>query len=166
LLDLRQQLQQVEIDMLEAEREWLTKQGPLRDAQLGLAQTRYAVLQQDLEEIRTALGQAMSQESITLASTEEDISHRLLRATDPAEMLMLTVQLETIKLRKSTATYRQQVNVLGDQINVQAKRNEHEQQEAEHLEALVKKYARGERIAQRLQAAFTRLRREQAQFAT
>ena len=108
----------------------------------------------------------MSQESMTLTSTEEDISRRLLRTTDPAEMLMLTVQLETIKLRKSTATYRQQVNVLGDQISAQAKRNEREQQEAEHLESLVKKYARGERIAQRLQAAFTRLRREQAQFAT
>ena len=49
LFDLRQQLQQAEIDMLEVEREWLTKQGPLRDAQLGLAQTRYAVRQQDLE---------------------------------------------------------------------------------------------------------------------
>ena len=56
LLDLRQQLQQVEIDMLEVEREWLTKQGPLRDAQLGLAQTRYAVLQQDLEEIQSGPG--------------------------------------------------------------------------------------------------------------
>jgi small-conductance mechanosensitive channel len=166
LFDLRQQLQQAEIDMLEVEREWLTKQGPLLDAQFGLAQTRYAVLQQDLEAIKAALGQAMSQESMTLTNTEEDISRRLLRTTDPAEMLMLKVQLETIKLRKNTATYRQQIHLLGDQISAQEKRNEREQQEAEHLEALVKKYARGERIAQRLQAAFTRLRREQAQFAT
>ena len=87
-----------------------------------------------------------------------------LRTTDPAEMLMLKVQMETIKLRKSTAINRQQVNLLGDQISVQEKRNERELQEAAHLESLVKKYARGERIAQRLQAAFTRLRREQAQF--
>jgi potassium efflux system protein len=164
LLDLRQQLQQAELDTLEAEREWLTKQGPLRDAQIGLAQTRYAVLQQDLDEIRAALGQAMSQESMTLTSTEEDIAHRLLQTTDPVEMLMLQVQLETIKLRKSTAASRQQLNLLGDQISAQEKRNEREQQEADHLESLVKKYARGERIAQRLQAAFTRLRREQAQF--
>src|SRR5262249_14561127 len=114
LLDLRQQLQQAEIDMLEVEREWLTKQGPLRDAQLGLAQTRYAVLQQDLDAIKAALGQAMSQESVILASTEEDLARRLLRTTDPAEMLMLQVQLETIKLRKSTAAYRQQINLLGD----------------------------------------------------
>src|SRR5262245_2736990 len=133
LFDLRQQLQQAEIDMLEVEREWLTKQGPLRDAQLGLAQTRYAVLQQDLEEIRAALGQAMSQESMTLTNTEEDLTRRLLRTTDPAVMLMLKVQLETIKLRQSTAAYRQQVNLLGDQISAQAKRNEREQQEAEHL---------------------------------
>ncbi len=164
LFDLRQQLQQAEIDMLEVEREWLTKQGPLRDAQLGLAQTRYAVCQQDLEEIKAALGQVMSQESMTLTSTEEDIVRRLLRTTDPAVMLMLKVQLETIKLRQSTAAYRQQVSLLGDQMSAQEKRNEREQQEAEHLESLVKKYARGERIAQRLQAAFTRLRRAQAQF--
>src|SRR4029453_8669794 len=137
---------------------------PLRDAQLGLAQTRYAVLQQDLEERRGTLGQVMSQKSMTLTSAEEDIERRLLRTTDPAEMLMLKVQLETIKLRKSTAAYRQQVNLLGDQISAQEKRNEREQQEAEHLEALVKKYARGERIAQRLQAAFTRPRREEGQF--
>jgi hypothetical protein len=106
----------------------------------------------------------MSQESVTLTSTEEDIVRRLLRTADPAEILTLKVQLETIKLRKSTAAYRHQVNLLGDQISAQEKRNEREQQEAEHLESLVKKYARGERIAQRLQAAFTRLRREQAQF--
>jgi len=161
-VDLRQQLQQAEIDMLEVEREWLTKQGPLRDAQLGLAQTRYAVLQQDLDAIKAALGQVMSQESVTLTSTEEDIVRRLLRTTDPVEMLRLKVQLETIKLRKSTAAYRQQVNLLGDQMSAQEKRNEREQQEAEHLESLVKKYARGERIAQRLQVAFTRLRRQQA----
>jgi len=147
LFDLRQQLQQAEIDMLEVEREWLTKQGPLRDAQLGLAQTRYAVLQQDLDAIKAALGQVMSQESVTLTSTEEDIVRRLLRTTDPVEMLRLKVQLETIKLRKSTAAYRQQVNLLGDQMSAQEKRNEREQQEAEHLESLVKKYARGERIA-------------------
>ena len=166
LFDLRQQLQQAEIDMLEVEREWLTVQGPLRDAQLGLAQTRYAVLQQDLETIKTALGAVISQESQTLTSTEEDITRRLLRTTDPAEMLMLKVQLETIKLRQSTADYRQQVSTIGDQMSEQEKRNAHEQQEAEHLASLVKKYARGERIAQRLQAAFTRLRREQAQYNT
>ena len=166
LFDLRQQLQQAEIDMLEVEREWLTKQGPLRDAQLGLAQTRYAVLQQELEAIKAALGQVISQESVTLTSTEEDLLRRLVRTTDPAEMLMLKVQMETIKLRRGTADYRQQVNLLGDQISEQEKRNEYEKQEAEHLESLVKKYARGERIAQRLQAAFTRLRREQAQYGT
>src|SRR5439155_22885306 len=101
---------------------WLTKQGPLRDAQLGLAQTRYAVRQQDLEEIKAALGQVMSQETMTLTSTEEDIVRRLLRTTDPAVMLMLKVQLATIKLRKVTADYRQQVNLLGDQMGEQEKR--------------------------------------------
>ena len=49
LLDLRQQVQQTEIDMLEAERAWLTTQGPTR-CPVGLAQTRYAVLRQDLRD--------------------------------------------------------------------------------------------------------------------
>ena len=162
LLDLRHQLQQAEIDMLEAERAWLTRQGPLRDAQLGLAQTRYAVLQQDLEVIKTALGKAISQESVELASSEEDLVRQLQQTTDPAEIMRLKVQLETIKLRRVTAEYRRQLNALGDQVSAQEQRNTQEKQEAEHLASLVEKYVSGERIAQRLQAAFTRLRREQA----
>jgi potassium efflux system protein len=162
LLDLRQQVQQAEIDMLEAEREWLSSQGPLRDAQLGLAQTRYAVLQQDLETIKMALGNAISKESTALASSEEDIERRLQQSTDPAEVMTLKVQLETIKLRQGTAEYRQRLNVLGNEVSEQEKRNAHEKQEAEHLASLVEKYVSGERIAQRLQAAFARLRREQA----
>ena len=47
-------------------------------------------------------------------------------------------------------------------MSEQEKRNAHEKQEAEHLASLVEKYVSGERIAQRLQAAFARLRREQA----
>ena len=74
--------------------------GPLRDAQLGLAQTRYAVLQQDLETIKTALGEAISKESTALASSEEDIARRLQQSTDPAEVMTFKVQLETIKLRQ------------------------------------------------------------------
>jgi potassium efflux system protein len=162
LLDLRQQLQQAEMDMLEAEREWLTKQGPLRDAQLGLAQTRYAVLQQELEAIKTALGKVISKESTELASSEEEIARQLQQTTDPTEVMLLKVQLETIKLRQSIADSRQQLSAIGDQVSEQEKRNEREKQEAAHLASLVEKYASGERIAQRLQAAFTRLRREQA----
>lgn len=164
LLDLRQQLQQVEMEMLEAEREWLTKQGPLRDAQIGLAQTRYAMLQQELEAIKTALGQAISRESVTLTNNEEDIVRQLLRTTDPAEMLILKMKLETVKLRQGTADYHQQANAMSDQMIEQEKRNTREKQEAEHLASLVEKYVSGERIAQRLQAAFTRLRREQARY--
>lgn len=162
LLDLRQQLQQAEIDMLEAEREWLTKQGPLRDAQLGLAQTRYAVLQQDLETIKTALGKAISKANTALASSEEEIARQLQQSTDPTEVMLLKVRLETIKLHQGTADYRQQISALNDQVSEQESRNEREKHEAEHLASLVEKYVSGERIAQRLQAAFTRLRREQA----
>lgn len=162
LLELRQQLQQAEIDMLEAERDWLTKQGPLRDAQLGLAQTRYAVLQQDLDTIKTALGKAISKANTALASSEEDIARQLQQSTDPSEVMFLKGQLETIQLRQGTADYRRQLSALGAQVIEQEKRNEHEKHEAEHLTSLVEKYVSGERIAQRLQAAFTRLRREQA----
>ena len=162
LLDLRQQLQQAEIEMLEAERDWLTKQGPLRDAQFGLAQTRYAVLQQELEAMKTALGTATSKASTELASSEEEITRQLQQTTDAIEVMLLKVQLETIKLRKGTADYHQQLNTLGDQVREQERRNAYEKQESEHLASLVEKYVSGERIAQRLQAAFTRLRREQA----
>ena len=162
LLELRQQLQQAEIDMLEAEREWLIKQGPLRDAQLGLAQTRYAVLQQDLETIKTALGKAISKAHTELAQSEEDIARQLQQSTDPTEVMLLTVKLETIKLRQGTADYRRQLSALNDQGSEQERRNEREKHEAEHLTSLVEKYVSGERIAQRLQAAVTRLRREQA----
>lgn len=162
LWDLRQQLQQAEIDMLEAEREWLTKQGPLLDAQLGLAQTRYAVLQQDLEVIKTTLSKAFSKASTELASSEEEIVRQLQQTTDPTQVMLLKVQLETIKLRKRTMDYHHQLTTLGEQVSEQERRNAYEKQEAEHLASLVEKYVSGERIAQRLQAAFTRLRREQA----
>lgn len=162
LLELRQQLQQAEMDMLDAEREWLTKQGPLRDAQIGLAQTRYAVLQHDLETLKTALAQVLSQETLTLADAEDEIVRQLQEASDPADILLLSVKLDAIHLRKGTADYQQQANKLGEQSVEQDTRNTREKQEAEHLVALVEKYASGDRIAQRLQAAFTRLRREQA----
>jgi potassium efflux system protein len=165
-LDLRHQLQQAELDMLDAEREWLTQQGPLRDAQLGLSQTRYAVLQQDLETLKAALARALSRESMSLADTEDEIGRQLQEATDPTDTLLLTVKLDAIRLRKGTTQYQQQANKLGDQSVEQERRNTREKQEAEHLVALVGKYARGDRIAQRLQTAFTRLRREQARHSS
>lgn len=161
LLDLRQQLQQAEIDMLEAEREWLTKRGPWLDAQLGLAQMRYAVLQQELETIKHALGKAISLESTALAQSEEEIEQRLQQSTDPTDVVVLKVQLETVKLRQGTTDYRQQMHILSDRVLEQEKRNTHEKQDTEHLTALAERYASGERIGQRLQNAFNRLRREQ-----
>jgi len=118
----------------------------------------------NLETIKTALGEAISKESTALASSEEDIARRLQQSTDPAEVVTLKVQLETIKLRQGTAEYRQRLNVLGNEVSEQEKRNAHERQEDEHLASLVEKYVSGERIAQRLQAAFARLRREQARY--
>ncbi len=161
LLDLRQQLQQAEIDMLEAEREWLTKRGPLLDAQFGMAQTRYAVLQQELETIKNVLGKAISQETAALATSEDAIERRLQQSTDPTEIVMLKVHLDTIKLRQGTTEYRQQANLLSDRVVEQEKRNAYEKQEIEHLTTLVEKYASGERIGRRLQNAFTRLQHEQ-----
>src|SRR5262249_5576654 len=90
------------------------------------------------------------------------IARQLQQTTDPTEVLLLKVQLETIKLRQSIADSRQQLSTIGDQVSEQEKRNEREKQEAAHLASVVEKYVSGERIAQRLQAAFTRLRREQA----
>ena len=47
--------------------------------------------QQELDAIKATLGQVISQESVTLTSTEEDLVRRLLRTTDSAVMLMLKV---------------------------------------------------------------------------
>ncbi|GIX47258.1 MAG: hypothetical protein KatS3mg131_1469 [Candidatus Tectimicrobiota bacterium] len=164
LLDLQVQLRRAQAAALEAEREWLTKRGPLQDALLAVAQVRLQALQRDLDTIKQALGQALRREQAQLSTAAQGIERQLEQAADPAEALALAVQLETVEIRKATAAYRQQLNRVGDQVLAQEKLNLQEKQDVERLTSLVEKYASGERVAQRLHLAFTRLRRERERF--
>lgn len=160
LLDLRLQLQQAEIDTREAERDFLSRQGPLQDARAALAQAHVTLLQRELETIKTALSQVLSQQHEELTSSAEALERQLQLTNDPTDLFALRVALQNVALRKTTADYRQQLEHLGDANIDQERRNAREKHEAEHLTSLVEKYASGERVAQRLQAAFTRLQRE------
>jgi potassium efflux system protein len=162
LLELRWQSLRAQTEALLAEREWLTKRGPLQDALLSLAQTRLQGLQQDLETIAQALTQELSREQAALTTTAHGIEHQLVYTADPLEAFLLTLELETVEIRKVTANYRQQLNHISEQVLAQEKLNSQEKQDLERLASLIERYASGERVAQRLQVAFARLRRELA----
>lgn len=166
LQELQLQWQQAEIDSLEAEREWLTRQGPLQDAQHSLAQTRLSLLQQELEAIQEQLTQVLSRETNRLAATAEALEQQLQHTADPIENLVLAAGLETVQARQGTAEYRQRLNQVSQQVMHQEKRIAREKQEMEHLTALAEKRASGEHVARRLQVAFARLQREQLRAQT
>lgn len=164
LLHLNLQLARVKADTLEAERQWLTQQSPLQDAMLSVAKARLRILQQSLETIKQALGQAIRQEQVALSTTARGIERKLEKTADPAEALLLAARLETVEIRKTTAQYRQQLNRIGDRVLGQERFNSQEKQDLDRLVSLVERYAGGERVAQRLQLAFARLRRERTRF--
>ena len=164
LLRLKVQFARVKADTLEAERQWLTQQRPLQDAMLSLAKARLRSLQQSLDRIKQALGQAIRQEQVALTTTAKGIERKLEKTDDPAEALLLAARLETVEIRKATAQYRQQLNHIGDRVLIQEKFNSQEKQDLDRLVSLVERYAGGERVAQRLQLAFARLRRERTRF--
>ena len=158
------QLLRAEVEALEVEREWLTKRGALQDALLSVAQVRLTVIRRDLATIKQTLSTAFQQEQSSLTSKAAKIEKKLERVAGPTEALRLTVTLETVEIRKHTATYRQQLNSLGDETLSQEKRNAQVKQAADRLTSLVEKYAGGEGIAQRLLVAFERLRRDRLRY--
>lgn len=164
LLNLKLQLTRVKAATLEAERQWLTQQGPLQDATLSVAKARLRILQQNLDTIKQSLGQAIRQEQNALTHTAKGIERKLEKTADPAETLVLAARLETVEIRKATAQYRQQVNRISDQVLAQEKFNSQEKQDLDRLVSLVERYAGGERVAQRLQLAFAHLQRERTRF--
>jgi chromosome segregation ATPase len=164
LLQLKLQLARVKGDTLEAERQWLTQQRPVQDAMLSVAKARLRILQQSLDTIKQALGRAIRQEQVALTTTARGIERKLEKTADPTEALLLAVRLETVEIRKDTAQYRQQLNRIGDRVLGQEKFNSQEKQDLDRLVSLVERYAGGERVAQRLQLAFARLRRERVRF--
>lgn len=159
-LEVELLLLDTEGEALEAERQWLTKRGPLYDALLSLAQLRRHRAQEALETITQTLRTAIAQEQTALSSSAEELTRRLQQTTDPVESLLLAIELETLPIRQSTTEYKQQLHEVSNAVLEQEKRNAHEKQEVERLTTLVKKYASGEGVARRLLVAFERLRRE------
>jgi small-conductance mechanosensitive channel len=164
LRDLQLQLQTVQIDTLRAERDWLIRRIPLRDALLQVAQLRLAGLQQDLDSIQQALGYALQQEQAELSDTAAGIAERMEHSMDPTEALVLGISLETVEIRRATADYRQQLNELSAEVLTQEKQNAQVKQNVDRLTALVEKYASGEVPAQRLVVLFERLQRERSRY--
>ncbi|GIX47320.1 MAG: hypothetical protein KatS3mg131_1531 [Candidatus Tectimicrobiota bacterium] len=160
LVALKRQLVQVELEALEAEREWLTRRGPLHDASLAVAQLRLQLAQQELEQVRQVLAKALERQQTRLSTAAETLQRKMEQTADPAEALRLAVSLETVDIRKQTAAYRQQLHELGETILAQEKRLAQVQQDMNRLLSLVEKYASGEGVAQRLLVAFEQLRRE------
>jgi hypothetical protein len=165
IVELKLQLAHAEDEALEAEREWLTKRAPLQDALLSLTQVRHKLAQQALDTIQQSLSAALDQEQNRLSSTATAMEHQLEQTFDPAEAVRLTVHLQTVDMRKATAEYRHQLNLLGDDLLSQEQRNTQVKQDVERLTSLVEKYASGEGIAQRLLLAFERLRRERLRYS-
>lgn len=164
LLELQLRLNQARVVTLEAERQWLTRRGPLQDALLGVAKTRLKNLRQDLETVKQALGQVIRQEQAALSTTARGIERKLEQTADPVETMALEIGLATIEIRKGAAGYRQRLNRVSARVLGQEKFNSQEKQDLDRLAALVERYASGERVAQRLQVAFARLRHERARF--
>jgi small-conductance mechanosensitive channel len=158
-LEWRLQMLQAQMQTLRLEQEWLTKRRPLYDALLRVAQTRLKVLQRDLDTIQQVLGTALRKEQDQLSNAEEALKQRLEQETDPTAALGLQIRLDTIQLQQATAQYRQQLNQLGEKVQLQEKRNGQLQQAADRLTSLVEKYKGGQGIVQRLLVAFERLQR-------
>ena len=165
LLEFRLQLLQAEVDVLETEREWLTRRVPLQDALLNVAQMRYGNIQQDLETIKQTLEAALEQEQTNLSRTAILLKQQLEQTTDPLAALKLSVRLETVELQAATAEYRYRLNVLGDDMLTQENRNARVKQDVERLTSLVEKYTSGEGIAQRLLMTFEHLRLERLRYS-
>jgi small-conductance mechanosensitive channel len=163
-LEVKLQLWDATIRAREAERQWLTSRGPLQDAMQRTAQTRLTALQQDLRQIKQALGASIEQEQADLSHTAAELERKLALSTDPIESMLLTVSLETTTLRQTTTELRNNLNQLSDEVLAEEQRNAQEKQDVERLAALVEKYTSGEGVAQRLWISFERLRRARGRF--
>jgi small-conductance mechanosensitive channel len=160
LLPWRLQLLEANVAALEAEREWLTKSVPLQDTALSVPRARLKILQQELDTIKGKLGTVLRREQRTLQEQAVSLEQQLGQVTSPAEELLLTAGLETVKIRQASADLRQQLNRLGDESIRQEKHNAQLKQEIDRLRTLAEKYSDGEGMAQRLLVTFERLRRE------
>lgn len=164
LLDWKDKLQQVEVEALTVEREWLAKRAPLQDAMQSMTQMRLHQVTKDVERIKQELHTVLVQKQATLSSQVTHLEQQLEQTADPTAALRLAVTLETVAIRKQTAEYQQQRTRLGDVLRTQENQNAQTKSNADRLASLVGKHASGEGVAQRLWRAFERLQRERTRY--
>ena len=164
LLELKLQLLQAEVEVLETERAWLTRRAPLQDMLLSVAQVRRDGLQADLATLKQGLETAFYQAQSTLSSQATTLQQQLQQATNPVESFVLTLRLETVDIQKETAEYQHRLHLLGEDIVTQENRNARVKQDVDRMTSLVEKYASGEGMAQRLLVTFERLRDERLRY--
>ena len=162
LLNLQVQVQNAELVTLHVERDWLIKREPLYDALLSEARTRLRHFQHELNAVKQALGQAIEQEQAVLSDTAANIAQKMQEAMDLVEATVLSLSLETVKIRERTTAYRQQLNHLGDEVLAQEKQNALLKQQLDRLKAVIEKYKSGEMSSPLLLAMFERLQRNPA----
>jgi hypothetical protein len=109
------------------------------------------------------LGETLKEEQAKLRRTAADITEKKEQSQGPAEKAALEIGLATVEIRRTTADFREQLNDLGKQTLVQARRNALARQTVDRLRALVEKYEAGDVPAQGVFIFFDRLVHERAQ---
>ena len=149
--------ERAEIAALEAERAWLGKRAPLRDALLFVAKLRHQQVQEDLETIQQALGGAIEKKQESLGIRAQRIEQALARTKDPFEILRLRIDLETVAIRQTTADYQEQLSGFDESLGVQQAENTRVKRAIDRLGSWMQRLASGEPMAQRLIMAFERV---------
>ena len=160
LLDTRMQGHRVDLEGLEAERQWLIERGPLHDALLHVARLRLKHVQEDLHKIQTSLAATIQAQRASSGERLEQLQVTLDASTSPAARIYLQVRLDTERTRQRTADYQRQLNGLRKEVHLQENLNNQVRQDASRLLSLAEQYGSGEQVAQRLLLKFEHLRRE------
>lgn len=159
LIAVQLEQERAEIAALEAERAWLSKRAPLRNALLSIAKLHLQQVQQDLETIQQALAGAIEEQQESLETKAARLEKALADAEVPVEILRLRIELETVAIRQTTAGYQEQINRIDESIGVQQAENTRVKRAIDRIESWVQRQASGEPMAQRLILAFEHVNR-------
>jgi small-conductance mechanosensitive channel len=159
LIAVQLEQERAEIAALEAERGWVSKRAPLRNALLSIAKLRLQQVQQDLETIQQALAGAIEEKQESLETKADRLEKALAEAEALGEILRLRIELETVAIRQTTAGYQEELNLIDESIGVQQAENTRVKRAIDRLESWVQRQASGEPMAQRLILAFESVNR-------
>ena len=160
LLDVQIQAHRVDLEGLEAERQWLIERGPLHDALRHVARLRLQQVQGDLHRIQTALGATIQQQRVSSGQRVAQLQAALDASSSPAARVPLQVRLDTARTRQRTADYQRLLSGLRKEVHLQEDLNSQVRQDTNRLVSLAEQYGSGEQVAQRLLIKFEHLRRE------